>query len=126
MSTADLPPRRRRRAQRPAGPPVSAEQQAAATGRSDEPAAPASPRTRKQGGRRGSRTGDPSPQHGRDADRGWRELAGSTPSQLGLSGALRARDVARPGPAELAAAERDLEIVRRQWQPPADDPPIGR
>ncbi|HEX2903807.1 MAG TPA: hypothetical protein VHO01_10175 [Jatrophihabitans sp.] len=51
-------------------------------------------------------------------DRAWRELVGSGPSQVGVSGALRARDVARPGAAELAAAERDVVIVRRQWSPP--------
>jgi len=33
---------------------------------------------------------------------------------------MRARDLARPGPAELAAAERDLTIVRRQWKPPEE------
>jgi hypothetical protein len=38
-----------------------------------------------------------------------------------VSGALRARDVARPGPAELAEAERSVQLVRRQWQPPAAD-----
>ena len=33
---------------------------------------------------------------------------------------MRARDVARPSPAELAAAESDLVIARRQWRPPED------
>ena len=56
--------------------------------------------------------------HGRDSERGWRELAGSAPSQIGLGGALRARDVARPTAADLAAAEQTVVVVRRQWQPP--------
>jgi len=33
---------------------------------------------------------------------------------------MRARDVARPDADELAAAERDLTIVRRQWKPPEE------
>jgi hypothetical protein len=33
---------------------------------------------------------------------------------------MRARDVARPTPAELLAAEQDLLIVRRQWKPPEE------
>jgi hypothetical protein len=55
---------------------------------------------------------------GRDAERGWRELSGNAPSQVGLGGALRARDVARPTPEDLAEAERTVVVVRRQWQPP--------
>jgi hypothetical protein len=31
---------------------------------------------------------------------------------------MRARDIARPDPEDIASAERDLAIVRRQWQPP--------
>jgi len=54
----------------------------------------------------------------RDPERGWRDLAGNSPSQVGVGGAMRARDVARPTAADLEAAERDLVIVRRQWQPP--------
>lgn len=57
--------------------------------------------------------------HGRDSEHGWRDLAGNTPSQVGVQGALRARDVARPRPEDVAAAERDVVVVRRQWQPPA-------
>jgi hypothetical protein len=36
-----------------------------------------------------------------------------------VSGALRGRDVNRPTEDDLAAAERDLTIVRRNWTPPA-------
>lgn len=57
--------------------------------------------------------------HGRDSKHDWRDLAGNTPSQVGVQGALRARDVARPRPEDVAAAERDVVVVRRQWQPPA-------
>ena len=50
-------------------------------------------------------------------DRGLRDLVGGGPSQLGVSGALRGRDVDRPTEQELAEAERDLVIVRRNWTP---------
>jgi hypothetical protein len=60
---------------------------------------------------------------GRDSDRGWRDLAGNSPSQVGVVGALRARDVARPRLSDYEAAERDLVIVRRDWQPPEGEKP---
>jgi hypothetical protein len=41
---------------------------------------------------------------------------GAGPSQLGVSGALRGRDVNRPTAEDLAAAERDVVIVRRHWR----------
>jgi hypothetical protein len=50
-------------------------------------------------------------------ERGLRDLVGSGPSQLGVSGALRGRDVNRPTAEDIAEAERDLQIVRRNWQP---------
>ena len=55
----------------------------------------------------------------RDAgtDRGLRDLVGAGRSQLGVDGALRARDVNRPTEQELADAERDVVIVRRNWKP---------
>jgi hypothetical protein len=37
-------------------------------------------------------------------------LVGAGPSRVGVSGAMRARDVARPHQKDLSAAERDLEI----------------
>ncbi len=52
-----------------------------------------------------------------DSERGLRDLVGSGPSQLGVSGALRGRDVNRPTSEDIAEAERDLQIVRRNWQP---------
>lgn len=48
---------------------------------------------------------------------GMRDIVGAGPSQLGVSGALRGRDVNRPSAADLADAERDVVIVRRNWRP---------
>lgn len=62
----------------------------------------------------------------REVDRSWRDLTGSAPSQVGVGGALRARDVARPDEGDLAKAEREAVIVRRQWQPPDGELPIRR
>jgi hypothetical protein len=58
----------------------------------------------------------------REAERGLRGLVGSGASQVSLSAAMRARDAARPDEDELAAAERDLVIVRRGWVPREDLP----
>ncbi|WAX58126.1 hypothetical protein M6B22_04995 [Jatrophihabitans cynanchi] len=55
---------------------------------------------------------------GESADRGLRGLVGAGPSQLGVSGALRGRDVNRPSEQDLAEAERDVVLVRRNWKPP--------
>ncbi|GAB2477815.1 hypothetical protein GCM10027265_30560 [Jatrophihabitans fulvus] len=57
----------------------------------------------------------------RDApsDGALRDLVGGGPSQLGVERALRARDVNRPSDDDLAAAERDVVIVRRDWRPPS-------
>jgi hypothetical protein len=52
-----------------------------------------------------------------DGERGLRGLVGAGNSQLTTGAALRARDAARPTKADLAAAERDLTIVRRHWVP---------
>ena len=70
----------------------------------------------------------PGPQRGRSprrrraprdaGDHGLRDIVGAGPSQLGVSGALRGRDVNRPTEADIAEAEQDLVIVRRNWQPP--------
>ena len=48
-----------------------------------------------------------------DADRSLRGIVGAGSSQVGVVGAMRARDAARPTAEDLAAAERDLVIVRR-------------
>jgi hypothetical protein len=46
-----------------------------------------------------------------------RDLVGGAPSQVGVDGALRARDVNRPTADDLAEAERDVVVVRRHWRP---------
>ncbi|WP_436537050.1 hypothetical protein [Actinoplanes sp. HUAS TT8] len=58
----------------------------------------------------------------REAERGLRGLVGSGSSQVSVGAALRARDAARPTDEDLAAAERDLVIVRRNWLPREDLP----
>ncbi|WP_432831188.1 hypothetical protein [Dactylosporangium sp. CA-092794] len=51
------------------------------------------------------------------SERGLRGLVGGGASQVSVSAAMRARDAARPSDDDLAAAERDLQIVRRGWVP---------
>ncbi|BCJ44884.1 hypothetical protein GCM10010168_16970 [Actinoplanes ianthinogenes] len=58
----------------------------------------------------------------REAERGLRGLVGSGSSQVSVGAALRARDAARPTDEDLAAADRDLVIVRRNWLPREDLP----
>lgn len=48
-----------------------------------------------------------------------RDIVGAGPSQVGVSGALRARAVNRPTDEDLAEAERTVTVVRRNWRPPA-------
>ena len=57
-----------------------------------------------------------------DADRSLRGIVGAGSSQVGVVGAMRARDAARPTAEDLAAAERDLVIVRRHYVPPGTLP----
>src|SRR5919202_28955 len=52
------------------------------------------------------------------AERGLGDIVGAGRSQVGVSGALRARDVNRPTDEDLAEAERNVVIVRRNWKPP--------
>lgn len=61
------------------------------------------------------------------AERSLRDLAGSGSSQLGVSAALRARDVNRPTEDDLAEAERNLILARRDWSPdnPGNPPPTA-
>lgn len=54
------------------------------------------------------------------AEHGLRDLVGAGNSRVGVSGALRARDLNRPTDEDLAAAEREVVIVRRHWQPPTN------
>jgi hypothetical protein len=68
----------------------------------------------------------PSPERTGDdqqTERGLRGLVGGGSSQVSVGAAMRARDAARPTDADLAAAERDLVIVRRGWVPREDLPP---
>ncbi|HEX5494788.1 MAG TPA: hypothetical protein VFX70_09475 [Mycobacteriales bacterium] len=60
----------------------------------------------------------PGRRDGERSERGLRGLVGSGPSQVGVSGALRARDAARPSAADLAAADKELVVVRRHYVPP--------
>ena len=60
-----------------------------------------------------------------DAERGLRGIVGAGPSQVGVLGAMRARDAARPTEEDLAAAERDMVIIRRHYVAP-DTLPGGR
>ena len=53
----------------------------------------------------------------REAERGLRGLVGSGSSQVSVGAALRARDAARPTDAQLADADANLTIVRRNWMP---------
>jgi hypothetical protein len=53
-----------------------------------------------------------------DAERSLRGIVGAGSSQVGVTGAMRARDAARPTAEDIAAAERDLVIVRRHYVPP--------
>lgn len=81
----------------------------------DRPGRPARP---GYGGRRPSGpAGDD-----REVERGLRGLVGSGSSQVSVTAALRARDAARPSEQDLADADRDLTIVRRNWVPREDLP----
>lgn len=51
------------------------------------------------------------------AERGLRGLIGGGSSQVSPGAALRARDAARARPEDLARAEANLTIVRRNWSP---------
>lgn len=101
--------RQRRRASRPTGSPQREPKPTPPEPAIPDPAAlsekPADPKRRGTASRRDN------------GERAWRELAGSGPSQVGVDGALRARDVNRPTKEELAQAEHDVVIVRRNWRP---------
>lgn len=68
---------------------------------------------------------DPEPADDREVERGLRGLVGSGSSQVSTAAAMRARDAARAGDAELAAAEEQLVVVRRGWVPREDLPRGG-
>ena len=114
MTGADEPAkqggRRRRRRHRPAPPagppPQPATTQPTAATHEAQPVTPAAKPARKR-----------RPPRDSGAERGLRDLVGAGRSQLGVDGALRARDVNRPTEQDLAEAEQDVVIVRRNWKP---------
>jgi hypothetical protein len=67
-------------------------------------------------------SGAPGGAEDREAERGLRGLVGSGSSQVSVGAALRARDAARPTDEQLADADENLPIVRRNWQPREDLP----
>ncbi|MEV6695348.1 hypothetical protein AB0M35_28160 [Micromonospora sp. NPDC051196] len=52
-----------------------------------------------------------------EGERGLRGLVGSGSSQVNVTAAMRARDAARPTDEDLATAEAEIVIVRRNWTP---------
>jgi hypothetical protein len=50
-------------------------------------------------------------------ERGLRGLVGPGSSQVSPAAALRARDAARARPEDIARAEAELTIIRRNWSP---------
>jgi hypothetical protein len=110
--------RRRRRATSAQGAPPTAPvpgpRSAPGGGTQPHPAAQQADGPAKPERRRGT-------QSARDSgERGLRDLVGAGHSQLGVSGALRGRDVNRPTEEDLAEAEREVQVVRRHWTPPAE------
>jgi hypothetical protein len=101
--------RRRRRRRRPSGPDKPAPAPSAQTTEPDPPAKDDQPATKPARKRRPARESG--------TERGLRDLVGAGRSQLGVDGALRGRDVNRPTEQDLADAERDVVIVRRNWKP---------
>ncbi|MEJ7650353.1 MAG: hypothetical protein WKF57_15165 [Nakamurella sp.] len=59
------------------------------------------------------------------SERGLHGLEGNRSTQLPSAEAMLARDWAAPGPADLAAAEAELVIVRRHYRPPEPLPTKG-
>ncbi|HZG94570.1 MAG TPA: hypothetical protein VEZ46_07645 [Mycobacteriales bacterium] len=66
---------------------------------------------------RRERSGQPGGGHGQSGGSGASGLVGSGPSIVGTSGAMRARDVARPTAEDLARAERTVVVRRRLPEP---------
>ena len=104
----DLGRGRRRQRARVSGSDLPGDAEAVANAITDEPdpmhsGSPAdAPRTRPESG----------------GDRALRALVSTRSTQLSPTAAMRAREVSTPTAEDLAAAERDLVIVRRHYQPP--------
>src|SRR4051812_49821945 len=69
------------------------------------------PGFRGAGGRRGDRPG-------RNEEGAAAALTGGGPSQLGVEGSMRARDVSRPRPADVAAPEKLVQVSYRPRSKP--------
>ncbi|MDQ6876081.1 MAG: hypothetical protein M3042_13605 [Actinomycetota bacterium] len=65
---------------------------------------------------------EPGGERSHDDERGLRGLVGAGPSQVGVSGALRARDASRPTEEDVTTAEQTLRVVRRNYVPPPSGP----
>ena len=92
-----------------------------ATGSETRPAGGERPARPPRGGYAGRRPTGPGTDD-REVQRGLRGLVGAGSSQVSVEAALRARDAARPTEQDLADADRDLTIVRRNWVPREDLP----
>jgi hypothetical protein len=66
------------------------------------------------GERRGARSGQP---RGSGSSGGVGGLTGGGPSIVGVVGAMRARDVSRPRPADEERAAKTLVVKRRTEEP---------
>jgi predicted flap endonuclease-1-like 5' DNA nuclease len=131
------PPRHRRRERRRTGaaPPVPAEAPSEYAARSgpapaEEPAPVAEPAPAEEPAEKPPPVKEPpaatqvaapkrkSRARHTDVERGLRGIVGAGPSQVGVLGAMRARDAAKPTAEEMAAAERDVVVVRRHYVAP--------
>jgi hypothetical protein len=70
------------------------------------------PGSRGSGSRRGDRPG-------RSDEGAAAALTGGGPSQLGVEGSMRARDVSRPRAADVAAAEKLVQVSYRPRSKPS-------
>jgi hypothetical protein len=52
-------------------------------------------------------------------------LVGGGPSQLGVDGSMRARDVSRPSETDVDTAERNVRVSYRPRSGPRQDPGTG-
>lgn len=66
----------------------------------------------------GGRRGDRSERGGRGEDGIAAALTGGGPSQLGIGGSMRARDVSRPRKTDVAAAEKLVQVSYRPRSKP--------
>lgn len=109
------PERRRRRLRPSAAPAPSAPVPAAGDETAGTPAG--TPMTRPAPPRRPTSGAGAPGTDDRESERGLRGLVGSGSSQVSVGAAMRARDAARPTDEQLADADTNLTIVRRNWQP---------